>query len=95
MLKSHMIVHKKKTQSANAVVEKEIIVARTRPVRTAVIRQREMMAIIVSDDTNCSEAEDAEWIDKDELDISGITPFVENPSTLSCPAMTLEEHFSC
>jgi hypothetical protein len=35
MLKSHMIVHKKKTQSGNAVVEKEIIVSRTRPVRIA------------------------------------------------------------
>ena len=30
MLKSHMIVHKKKTQSASAVVEKEFIVTRTR-----------------------------------------------------------------
>jgi hypothetical protein len=52
-----MIVHKKKTQSGNAVVEKEIIVSRTRPVRIAAMRQREMMAIIVSDDINGSKAE--------------------------------------
>ncbi|XP_045034353.1 uncharacterized protein LOC123475557 [Daphnia magna] len=52
MLKSHMIVHKKKTQSASAVVEKEFIVTRTRPVRIAAMRQREIMAIIVSDDNN-------------------------------------------
>ena len=93
MLKSHMIVHKKKTQSASAVVENEFIVTRTRPVRIAAMRQREMMAIIVSDDNNGLEAEDAEWIDKDELDISGIPPFVEKPSILSFPVVTLEEHF--
>ena len=66
MLKSHMIVHKKKTQSASSVVEKEFIVTRTRPVRIAAMRQREMMAIIVSDDNNDLEAEDAQWIDKDK-----------------------------
>jgi hypothetical protein len=52
-----------------------------------------MMAIIVSDDNNGLEAEDAEWIDKDELDISGIPPFVQKPSILSFPVVTLEEHF--
>ena len=57
------------------------------------MQQREMMAIIVSDDNNGLEAEDAEWIDIDELDISGIPPFVEKPSILSFQVVTLEEHF--
>lgn len=97
MLKSHMIVHKKKSNPSvnKGVQEKEIIHTRTRPVRIAAMRQREIMAIIASDENDGSDTEDAEWIDRDDLDLSGVpSAIVDNSPALICPVIPLNEHFS-
>ena len=54
-------------------------------------RQRELMAIIARKEH--AHSEDAEWIDEDELDLSGIV-LPGNEAENVMPVVTMEEHFS-
>ncbi len=63
------------------------IVPRVRPTRIAARRQRELMAIIA-----LNEAEDAEWLDEEDVDTVGmITPSDEQLSS-SIPLVNINDH---
>ena len=54
------------------------IVPKLRPVRIAARRQRELMAIIAA-----GEFEDAEWVDEDMADVSGLDVLVQETSIVT------------
>jgi hypothetical protein len=67
MLNTHIRIHKNE-KKAPAQVE---IQTRIRPIRVAARRQRELMVIIANSENG---PEDAEWIEENELDLSGRIP---------------------
>ena len=63
------------------------IVTRIRPTRIAARRQRELMAIIA-----VSEAEDAEWLDEEDVDLVGIGMPINEPLVSPLPLVTISDH---
>lgn len=85
MLKKHKKVHK------NDAVREVLTIARTRPVRIAAVRQREMMAIIAREENG----EQVDWMDEDELDLAGIqVPKNPDSNERDLPIYSMEEHLS-
>lgn len=69
MLKAHFVLHKKTPVPQ---------IPKVRPQRIAARRQRELMAIIVSEENGST---DAEWFDEGDLDLNGIEMPTENPDS--------------
>lgn len=90
MLKNHMQIHKTEKSASHLSAE---IPTRTRPVRVAAKRQRELMVIIAQSENG---PEDAEWIDEDNLDLTGEVPGypVEENKDTPIPICSLDDHFS-
>ena len=63
---------------------------RIRPICIAAQGQREMMAIICNSENG---KEDAEWIDKEHLDLTGITIPEDNDEHLT-PVISISKHLS-
>lgn len=63
------------------------IVTRIRPTRIAARRQRELMAIIA-----VNEAEDAEWLDEEDVDLVGIGMPINEPLVSPLPLVTISDH---
>lgn len=91
MLNTHMRIHKNE-KNAPAQVE---IQTRIRPIRVAARRQREMMVIIANSENG---PEDAEWIEEDELDLSGRIPGypveANNTSVPLMPICSIDDHYA-
>ena len=89
MLKKHLPEHR---ESPNFIVATQSVPVRTRPVRVAARRQRELMAVIAMHEEN---GEHVEWVDEDELDVTGIIlPQEEDGDDNPMPVITMEEHFT-
>lgn len=63
---------------------------RIRPIRIAAQRQREMMAIIANTENG---QEDVEWIDEEDLDLTGVTIPEDNDEHLT-PVISISKHLS-
>ena len=63
------------------------IVTRIRLTRIAARRQRELMAIIA-----VNEAEDAEWLDEEDVDLVGIGMSINEPLVSPLPLVTISDH---
>lgn len=88
MLKKHLPEHR---ESPNLVAT-QCVPVRTRPVRVAACRQRELMAVIAMHEEN---GEHVDWVDEDELDVTGIIlPQEEDGDDNPMPVITMEEHFT-
>lgn len=88
MLKKHLPEHR---ESPNLVAT-QCVPVRTRPVRVAARRQRELMAVIAMHEEN---GEHVDWVDEDELDVTGIIlPQEEDGDDNPMPVITMEEHFT-
>ncbi|BFZ05261.1 hypothetical protein BsWGS_08300 [Bradybaena similaris] len=62
---------------------------RIQPVRVAAKRQRELMTIIAH-----GEMLSAEWLDEDDIDLSGVSVPQENIESATMPIIAIEEHLA-
>jgi hypothetical protein len=71
------------------------IQTRIRPIRVAARRQRELMVIIANSENG---PEDAEWIEENELDLSGRIPGypveADNTSVPLMPICSFDDHYA-
>lgn len=62
-----------------------------RPVRVAARRQRELMTIIVAES---SKAEQCDWMDEDDLDLTNVSIPSETVKKRKIPIRSIDKHFS-
>ena len=62
-----------------------------RPVRVAARRQRELMTIIVAES---SKAEQCDWMDEDDLDLTNVSIPSETVNKRKIPIRSIDKHFS-
>ncbi len=87
-MKAHSSHHRKSSDVSLSLSSEP---SKTRPVRIAVRRQRELMAVIVREEAE----EDVEWFEEEELDLSNISlPTMAEENNGLLPVFNIEEYLS-
>ena len=87
ILKQHLVIHRRPKQ----VEPESVPPPRVRPIRVAARRQRELMAIIAAES---SKAEQCDWMDEDDLDLTNVSLQSEKVEKRKIPIRSMDKHFS-
>ena len=94
MLKKHAGQHRARAQEKvpTKTVPESTQTKRIHPLRIAARRQRELMVVIARKEN--AHSEDVEWLDEDEVDLSGILLPGNDDGERLMPVVTMDEHLS-